>query len=347
MKISNRKKKKIIIFLIFFFPLISWTILSLNFGKTNTKFDELALGKENLLVINKVDDKDFLCSSLDNIKKCIEFLKTKNFKKRILWIGNSQLYSVNQGNSYSKIAPYLVSEYFYNKQIGIIAFVAPNISFQEYSHVISYLLSNINLDYIILPLVFDDTREDIIRSNLTVEKKDSNLKTISLQEISEQKITNFLDKNINWTQIRSQSQGHIFDALYRLRNYVFNINPSTVRKSIKSIYEKNVKSLNETLKKVKDNKIESILYIAPIRNYYKTPYVFEEYSEFKNEMEILAKNFSFTFYNLENIVPENFWGTKRGTKLGIVEEIDFMHFKNEGHLILADDMIKILENIIK
>ena len=341
------KKKKITIYLIIFFPIVSWIILSLIFGKTNKKFDELALGNENLLVINKIDDQDFLCSSLDDVKKCIEFLKSKDFKKKILWVGNSQLYSVNQGTSYSKIAPYLVSEYFYNKQIGVIAFVAPNISFQEYSQVISYLLSNIGLDYIILPLVFDDTRENSIRNNLIHKKKDLSLKKISLQEISEQKITNFLDKNINWTQIRSQSQGYIYEVLYRFRNYLFNINPMTVRKSIKPIYEKNIKSLNETLKKVKDNKIESILYVAPIRNDVKIPYDLQEYSKFKNKMEILAKDFSFTFYNLENIVPENFWGTKPGTKLGIVDEIDFMHFKNEGHSILANEMIKILENVIK
>ncbi len=341
------KKKKITIYLIIFFPIVSWIILSLIFGKTNKKFDELALGNENLLVTNKINDQDFLCSSLDDVKKCIEFLKSKDFKKKILWIGNSQLYSVNQGTSYSKIAPYLVSEYFYNKQIGVIAFVAPNISFQEYSQVINYLLSNIGLDYIILPLVFDDTRENSIRNNLTDKKEDLSLKKISLQEISEQKITNFLDKNINWTQIRSQSQGYIYEVLYRFRNYLFNINPTTVRKSIKPIYEKNIKSLNETLKKVKDNKIESILYVAPIRNDVKIPYDLQEYSKFKNKMEILAKDFSFTFYNLENIVPENFWGKKTGTKLGIMDEIDFMHFKNEGHSILANEMIKILENVIK
>ena len=64
-------------------------------------------------------------------------------------------------------------------------------------------------------------------------------------------------------------------------------------------------------------------------------------------MESLSKDLSVNFYNLENIIPENFWGKKSGTKLGVVDEIDFMHFKNEGHTILANEMIKILENIIK
>jgi hypothetical protein len=143
------KDKKIIIFLILFSPIISWITLSLIFGKINRKFDELALGKENVIVINKIQNQEFLCSSADNIFNCIEFLRSKDFKRKILWIGNSQLNAVNQGTFNSKIAPYLVSEYFYTKNIGVIVFAAPNISFQEYSEVIKYLLSNIDLDYII------------------------------------------------------------------------------------------------------------------------------------------------------------------------------------------------------
>lgn len=341
------KDKKIIIFLILFSPIISWITLSLIFGKINRKFDELALGTENVIVINKIHNHEFLCSSADNIFNCIEFLRSKDFKKKILWIGNSQLNAVNQGTFNSKIAPYLVSEYFYKKNIGVIVFAAPNISFQEYSEVIKYLLSNIDLDYIILPLVFDDTRENDIRNNLITKKQDLILDKITLQEITEKKIINFLDKNINWIQIRSQTQGFIYEFLYRFRNYVFNISPVTVRKSIEPIYEKNISSLNEVLKKLENNKTETILYVAPIRNDIKIPYDIQEYSQFKNKVENLAKDFSANFYNLENIIPGNFWGTKIGTKLGVENEYDFMHFKEEGHSILANEMIKILEKIIK
>ena len=342
------KKKKIIIILIIFFPLISWSFLSLIFGNTNKKFDELALGKENIIVANKVDQQEFLCSSAENILNCTKFLRNKDFKKKFLWIGNSQLNGVNQGTPNSKIAPYLVSEYFYKKNIGVIVFAAPNISFQEYSQVISYFISNIDFDYVILPLVFDDTRENDIRNNLIKKKQDLILdKKLSLQEISEEKIINFLDKNINWTQIRSQSQGFVYEFLYRFRNYIFNINPVTVRKSIKPIYNKNISSLDQALQKLKNYKIETIMYVAPIRNDVRLPYNLQEYSQFKNTMQNLSKDYSVNFYNLENIIPGNFWGTKSATKLGVEDEIDFMHFKEEGHSILANEMIKIIENTIK
>jgi hypothetical protein len=88
------KDKKLIIFLILFSPIISWITLFLIFGKINRKFDELALGNENVIVINKIQDQEFLCSSADNIFNCIEFLRSKDFKRKILWIGNSQLNGV-------------------------------------------------------------------------------------------------------------------------------------------------------------------------------------------------------------------------------------------------------------
>lgn len=341
-------KKKNLIIIIFVFPFISWLFLSLIFSNTSKKFDELALGKENIIVTNKVNQQEFLCTSAENILNCIKFLQNKNLKKKILWIGNSQLNGVNQGSLNSKIAPYLVSEYFYKKNVGVIAFVAPNISFQEYSKVISYFVSNVDLDYILLPLVFDDTRENDIRKNLIEKEQDLiSDKKLSLQEISEEKIINFLDNNMNWTQIRSQAQGFIYEFLYRFRNYIFNINPTTVRKSIKPIYNKNISSLNQVLEKLKNHKVETIMYVAPIRNDVGLPYTPQEYSQFKNTMQNLAKDYSINFYNLENIIPENFWGAKAATKLGVEYEIDFMHFKEEGHLILAIEIIKILENIIK
>ena len=41
-----------------------------------------------------------------------------NFNKKILWIGNSQLNSVNQGNlDTTKTASHIASEYFYDKNI--------------------------------------------------------------------------------------------------------------------------------------------------------------------------------------------------------------------------------------
>lgn len=333
-------------FYIIFFPFISWIFLVFFFGDSFKKFDELALGKENVKVIGKILGQNILCDSADNIEDCINFLK-KNLKKKILWIGNSQLYAVNQGSINTKTAPHRVSEYFYKKEIGLVTFAAPNISFQEYLEVVSYLTKRVDFDIVILSLVFDDTREDGIRKNLIIKQKENTNKK-NLQEFTEDKIVKFLDSKINWTYIRSQVQGIIYESLYKLRNNLFGINPSSVRKSIKPIYERNLNALNKTIDVLKNKKIYTVMYIAPIRDDIQLPYNLKEYTSFKNILKIKAKNFSsLFFYNLENIVPGNLWGEKKGTKFGVSTEVDFMHFKEDGHKILTEEIIKIVEKIIK
>ena len=357
------KKKNFEIFLIFLLPIISWMLLSQTFVENNKKFDELALGKDNKIIINKILDQNILCSSAENIEDCIQFLSKKNFKKKILWLGNSQLNGVNQAEIDSKIAPYRVSEYFLKKNIGLITFAAPNMSFQEYLIVFNYLVEKIEFDVVLLSLVFDDTRENGIRKNLVIKEedrrevahkwlRDQGLGDIiknkkSFQELSEEKIIFFLDEKISWSLVRSQAHGSIYEFLYRLRNSIFNIKPTSIRKLVKPVYDRNLEAINKILEKTKSSQIKSVLYIAPIRNDIVLPYNIEEYSEFKNTLKINAQQFSSSFYNLEDIVPAPLWGEKSGTKLGVFTEVDFMHFKEEGHLILAKKIISILENTVK
>ena len=341
------KKKNFEIFLIFLLPIISWMLLSQTFVKYNKKFDELAQGKDNKIIINKILDQNILCSSAENIEDCIQFLSKKNFKKKILWLGNSQLNGVNQAEIDSKIAPYRVSEYFLKKNIGLITFAVPNMSFQEYLIVFNYLVEKVEFDVVLLSLVFDDTRENGIRKNLVIKEKDINKNKKSFQELSEEKIIFFLDEKISWSLVRSQAHGSIYEFLYRLRNSIFNIKPTSIRKLVKPVYDRNLEAINKILEKTKSSQIKSVLYIAPIRNDIVLPYNIEEYSEFKNTLKISAKHFSSSFYNLEDIVPAPLWGEKSGTKLGVFTEVDFMHFKEEGHLILAKKIISILENTVK
>ena len=48
--------------------------------------------------------------------------------------------------------------------------------------------------------------------------------------------------------------------------------------------------------------------------------------------------------SLEDLVPNNFWGQKASTNLKKNLEVDFMHFQENGHTILAK---KIYSEIIK
>ena len=344
---SLKKETKIKLSLLLLIPFFSWFFLHTFFFEDNQKFDQLALGEEVVKVTNYINNKPILCGSFAQLDKCLSYLKDKSFNKKILWIGNSQLNSVNQGNlNTTKTASLRVSKYFYDRNVGVITFAAPNISFQEYSAIIEYLKKKIDFDIIILPLVFDDTREDGVRKSFLVNKEKNKNIQKTLQEISESKIILYLDKHIKWNDIRSAAQGKIYTFLYQSRNFVFNINPTSTRKFIKPIFDKNILSLEKILKKLKKENIKTILYVAPLRNDIKIPYSEIEYSYFKRHTKNLSTKYSSYFYNLENIVPGFLWGEKAGTKIGVDTEVDFMHFKEQGHAILGKNIITILNKLL-
>lgn len=342
-----KKNERKFFFLIIILPVFSWLLLFLIFKQKTKEFDELAFGTETINSSNKFNNFTFLCSSAEDIGYCLEYINNNSFKKKILWIGNSQLNGINQGNINSKNAPYRVTEHFYKKQIGIITFAAPNMSFVEYLEVVNYFLDKVNFDYILLSAVFDDTREYGVRNNLIVKEKKIIEEKVTINEIIEKKIVNFLDKKISWSSVRSNAQLSIFEFLYRLRNTIFGITPSSIREMKKPFYEKNINALYKVFERLNNNKINGILYIAPLRQDVEIPYNQKEYNQFKDTINDLAKNFSLEFFNLENSILPNLWGVKGGTKLSVEDELDFMHFNEEGHSLFAQEIIKILGNVEK
>ena len=132
--------------------------------------------------------------------------------------------------------------------------------------------------------------------------------------------------------------------MYLLRNSVFNIKPTSKRKLIPGFYEENVNSLQEIIELAKNNGIEIYLYISPIRNDVQMPYFYDEYKDFKLFVENIAIINKLNFQNFENIIPNNLWGTKPGTKLYTKNEVDFMHFQGPGHKILSLKLEKYINN---
>jgi len=340
---SLKKEIKTKLFFFLLIPFFSWFFLHTIFFGDKQKFDQLALGKKTIAIKNYINNKPINCGSYLQLEECLNYIKDKKFKKRILWVGNSQLDSVNEGNVItSKLASYRVSKYFYDKEIGVMTFAAPNISFQESFVVIKHLKKKIHFDAIILPLVFDDTREDGVRESFIIKNKKT---PKTFQGISENKIILYLDKQIKWNKIRSSAQGKIYTFLYKTRNLIFRIKPTSTRKSIKPIFDKNILFLEKILKEAKESDVKMILYVAPLRNDIKIPYDKIEYHSFIRYTKNLSINFSSNFYNLENAVPKFLWGEKAGTNIGADTEVDFMHFKEQGHAILAKNIIFILDKL--
>ena len=147
-----------------------------------------------------------------------------------------------------------------------------------------------------------------------------------------------------WTS-QNDLDSFIWMSLYKFRNYIFNIDPSTKRRKIQARYDNNLKALLAILEIVKSNNINLILYIPPIRDDVTIPYDIDEYEEFKEDIMLNANAYGYVSQNYENIVPAELWGLKDSTKIGGESEIDFMHFQSIGHQKLAYKILQKLREI--
>jgi hypothetical protein len=125
-------------------------------------------------------------------------------------------------------------------------------------------------------------------------------------------------------------RGQFLDDLYWSRNWILGITPSTVRKPILPRYDRNMQALEAMLADLERHHIPVVGYIAPIRHDLPIPYEVASYDSWKGEVITLAGKYGVTVLNLENLVPNDEWGSYHN------DDVDFMHFQGSGHILVAD-----------
>ena len=334
-------------------------------------FEDLALGKETTSVyLSKVNGRVIHCGDLKDIDICLEDYNTLKVSIPVtLLLGNSQLHAINKflpGNE--TVAPELHRRFFKYDEYFLTLSQA-NANLQEHYLLFAYLLNRLPIKKLALPLVFDDMREEGIRNGISdslndpgtikyiVESKTgqnlinennkiSNYDVAALEGTVQENVENILNKNLEkiwplWTE-RQKMRGTFFNYLYKVRNTLFGINPSSIRKIIPGRYAKNIESLSAILKLASKQNIQVTLYITPLRNDVKIPYDLAEYKKFKSDISLISKQYNSKILNLENLVPAELWGSKESTSLKKTTEIDFMHFQDGGHRLLADALFQAL-----
>ncbi|HTE30974.1 MAG TPA: hypothetical protein VK666_11420, partial [Chryseolinea sp.] len=135
----------------------------------------------------------------------------------------------------------------------------------------------------------------------------------------------------------------IYNYLFSFRNTLLSISPDSKRKIIPARYRLNMEAFRQICIFCEKNDIKLLVYIPPIRNDVEQPYFPDEYTHFKKDLSVLRQQFGFSLLNLESIVPAELWGLKRATTIGSGDlEIDFMHFKAEGHKLLSDTILAVI-----
>lgn len=336
------------------------------------RLDEFALGDETATVLVPYLGNPIHWIPQQDINHFLEPALERGLEPRIAWLGNSQLHAINQPQEGDRTAPVLLAEHLRPLGIEVLGFSQPNASLQEHEVLFEYLMEAYRPDTLVLPLVFDDMREDHIRAEFRAlymdtrvrerlarrpvgdkieresatahvaagdtgrDNRESPLGPGVLQERVEENLNQALTGMFPLWERRGDARGRIALSLYHGRNTLLGIDPSTKRPVIRGPYQRNMESLANISRRAREKSVKVVFYIAPIRPDVEKPYVDEEYQAFKAETAALANGDSHTFLNLENLVPGPLWGSKNATKLGGRKEIDFMHFQGAGHVILSE-----------
>ncbi len=345
--------------------------LSVKYGNHHINFEDAqVMGAETSEIKYAMNGHKIHCGDARDAHECLEGLQQAPHHQVALWLGNSQLHAVNQLQPNQLNAPPIAFKQLENKRIYLMAFSQPNANLQEHFLTYLYLNQQRKISHLILPVVFDDFREDGIRPELLKFSKDPQIQeTLSksligekilkegelsanknnadtaaldgtIQDKVELSLNDWFDRHFGFWQARADARGTLFTQLYLTRNTILGINPSSKRKIIKGRYQDNMNALKATLELAKENSSHVLVYIAPLRSDVEIPYIKSEYDSFKNEVQMLTKELHVQFVNFEDLVPADLWGSKGGTTLGEKTELDFMHFQAGGHTLLANEVVK-------
>ncbi|MFM7854544.1 MAG: hypothetical protein ACKO96_22115 [Flammeovirgaceae bacterium] len=95
-----------------------------------------------------------------------------------------------------------------------------------------------------------------------------------------------------------------------MRNTIFNIRASSIRKMIPIRYENNMIALQKILKVCNDKKIQVLVYIPPIRSDVRLPYELAVYNKFKLQVrQMTSGNSLFFFKDFEKNYSRPFMGS--------------------------------------
>ena len=352
---------------------ISLVILTGMIPKSEVNYDELALGENNAVVYAQVDGVGIHCQNFIDAAICFDGYRASSKEDVVLLLGNSQIHAINQKKHDEKTVVPILHRKFKENSKHFLAFSQPNASLQEHYLFFEYLITQLPVSDLVLPVVFDDMRETGVRPELSDAFNNvlvsENLKKTSVgrillanhnsndsagsemsalkgttQEGAEEVLNTGLESIWHIWERRAELRSTLYVAMYRFRNWIFGVNPSSVRKLIPAYYAVNQQSLEAILASAKNNNISVLLYVVPIRNDVKIPYDLKEYENFKQDIEKTALKYGVQFENFENIVPPEYWGEKNSTGLSKGQELDFMHFQAAGHGILANKIYRAFFN---
>jgi hypothetical protein len=341
--------------------------------------DDFALGKENSSRSESWKGIPFTERNIAEISAMIRQYSipqsnhNSKQQKIIVWLGNSQLHTINQFKQGEHLAPYWLRKLAPCEDCLIpLGLSLSNANPQEEFVLSQYVAKRVAISALVLQVEFMGFREDGLRGEFSkiatpdlvnslpaypvgtelallsggAEAKGVDVKNkAGLDSVAKQDVEGLLTEKLGeiwplWKD-RVNLRSNVLGDLFNFRNWAFNISSASQRKVIKPRYEKNMRALEELLASLRDANIPVVIYSAPVRQDKPLPYDRMEYAKWKGQVELLAKSYSATYVNLEKLIPPQNWGSNFGP------DIDFMHFQEPGHKILAKELYPIIQAKMK
>jgi hypothetical protein len=106
-----------------------------------------------------------ICFGLDDLDRCLGRLPPSSARKRLLWLGWSQLYAINDYHPGDRTAPALVAERLDPAGVDLIAIAMPNINPREELLVYQYLRGHLRLSGLVVPAWLQGMKQEGIRTS--------------------------------------------------------------------------------------------------------------------------------------------------------------------------------------
>lgn len=148
--------------------------IGLVFKPDQTNFEQAeALGAATTSVFSRMGDYPIHCRDSRDVAECLAGVRSRHAKSSVLWLGNSQLHAVNQWHEGDVNSTPLLFDRIKPIGLDLVTFSQPNANLQEHYVLFEYLKFKMPIKLLILPVVFDDTRESGIRKEISSLMDDS------------------------------------------------------------------------------------------------------------------------------------------------------------------------------
>ena len=124
-----------------------------------------------------VASRRVVCFGLDDLDRCLSALPPSRRRRRVLWLGWSQLYAINDFHVGDRTAPSLLAERLAAADIDLIVIAMPNINPREELLVYAYVRQRLALSGLIVPAWLQGMKREGIRPTWAAALADPAVRT--------------------------------------------------------------------------------------------------------------------------------------------------------------------------